>query len=205
MGELIMKKVLICLFSVVVLFSLSGCSQATTIKVNCLNTDRITLANTPNDLQQISDLIIVFTPRDQENVLMHYSDGNVSVGYTKTTGIVTKILSGDILEGAEITITEECYTTNSGSELWTQQGYLPMRIGEAYLLFLKEYSPESKYAGMYFPIDLEHGKYVLPIAATMTANTSLNAEQLEVGPATDLSEYAEWYEAVCDLYPDLFY
>lgn len=199
-----MKKVLICLFSVVVLFSLYGCSQANTIKVNCLNADRITLANTPNDLQQVSDLIIVFTPRDQENVLMHYSDGNVSVGYTKTTGIVTELLSGDIWEGAEIAITEECYTTDSGTKLWTQQGYLPMRIGETYLLFLKEYPPESKYAGMYFPIDLEHGKYVLPVATAMATNTSLNAEQLEVNEATDLSQYIEWYEAICDLYPDLF-
>lgn len=199
-----MKKWLMCFLLIVLSLSLCGCSQAEVVEVNHLIADRITLANSPENLQEISDLIVVICPQNQENILTYYSDGNVSVGYTKTTGIVTEVLSGAAAEGDEIIITEECYTTNSGSKLWTQQGYLPMKISESYLLFLKAYSAESEYAGMYFPIDLEYGKYALTGASPVAASTSYNAEQFEVDTATDLSKYVEWYQAVSVLYPDVF-
>ena len=47
-----------------------------------LSADRVTQAATVSQLQEVSDLIVVFTPETQENVLSRYSDGNVSTGYT---------------------------------------------------------------------------------------------------------------------------
>lgn len=183
---------------------LFGCAKTNRVKINQLAASRFTLAEAAENLPEISDLIVVFTPESQENVLTKYPDGNVSVGYTKTSGIASQVLSGSVSEGDSILITEECYTTDSGSVLWTQDGYLPMNIGESYLLFLKAYDEDSAYAGMYFPVDLEYGKYVLQLPAAMSSETSYTIDQLEIGPYGDLDHYIEWFEAVQALYPDIF-
>lgn len=193
---------------IVVLLALNillfGCAKTNSVTINQLAASRFTLAESVENLPEISDLIVVFTPESQENVLTKYSDENVSVGYTKTSGIVSQVLFGSVSEGDSILITEECYTTDSGSVLWTQDGYLPMNIGESYLLFLKAYDRDSIYAGMYFPVDLEYGKYVLQLPTTMSTETSYTNDQLEIGPYGDLDNYIEWFEAVQTLYPDIF-
>ena len=111
--------------------------------------DRITQAESVSQLQEVSDLIVVFTPERQENVRSYFSDGNVSGGYTRTTGTVLQVLKGEPPE--QLVITEECYLVDN--VLWTQGGYLPMQEGESYLLFLTAYDRDSVYAGMYFPTE----------------------------------------------------
>jgi DNA-directed RNA polymerase specialized sigma24 family protein len=66
-----------------------------------------------SQLQEVSDLIVVFTPETQENVLSRYSDGNVASGYTKTTGQVTQVLKGQAPE--QLVIEQEV-----SRELWNR-------------------------------------------------------------------------------------
>ena len=154
------KALLSCLLALaLVMLTACGARQQT---VHRLSADRVTQAATVSQLQEVSDLIVVFTPETQENVLSRYSDGNVSTGYTRTTGQVTQVLKGQA--PAQLVITEECYTADDA--LWTQGGYLPMETGKPYLLFLTAYDDGSDYAGMYYPTELERGKYPLGQALT---------------------------------------
>ena len=208
MGELIMKWKNSALLSVVLLFTLlAGCTTAEEVEIRQLQTFRRLAASTVDELQTVSDLIVVFTPESHENVLSYYADGNILSGYTKTSGKVSEVLKGDAAAGDTILITEECYTTDNGSVLWTQQGYLPMEIGHQYLLFLTSYSEERKvFAGMYYPTELEYGKYLLDDENEMTILTSneTTEETFELGPDGDLEKYSSWYNQVAALYPDLF-
>lgn len=114
------KALLSCLLALaLVMLTACGARQQT---VHRLSADRVTQAATVSQLQEVSDLIVVFTPETQENVLSRYSDGNVASGYTRTTGQVTQVLKGQAPE--QLVITEECYTADDA--LWTQGGYLPM-------------------------------------------------------------------------------
>lgn len=152
-----------------------------------------------SQLQEVSDLIVVFTPETQENVLSRYSDGNVSSGYTRTTGRVSQVLKGQAPE--QLVITEECYTLDDA--LWTQGGYLPMEKGRPYLLFLTAYPSGSDYAGMYYPTELELGKYPLT-DQPLTASDPAGAWQVYSPDGSALSRYQSWYQQVAALYPDLF-
>ena len=76
-----------------------------------------------------------------------------------------------------------------------------MKQGNQYLLFLKAYEETSDYSGMYFPIDLEYGKYLIPQAAFASeVEPSYTAEQLQVGDETDLDNYVEWYQTIVGVY-----
>lgn len=198
-----MKKLICTLISALLCVCLLvGCGQTGGETVRQISSERIPLADSPSALQEVSDLIVVFTPEDHTFVMLCYSDDNVSTGYTKTVGTVSEVLKGDLAAGDAITITEECYTTDEGSDLWTQGGYLLMQQGESYLLFLTAYEDSSDYAGMYFPTDLEYGKYALPQDGGMPENPTM--EDLELGSGEELETYVTWYHEVERLYPDLF-
>lgn len=170
--------------------------------VNQVMTDRITLANSVSQLEELSDLVVLVTPKAQENVLIKDPvDNNVITGYTKTTATVLDVIKGNVTEGQEVLITEECYTTTLNSVLWTQQGYLPMEDGDSYLLYLKAYTDDSSYKGMYFPIDLEYGKYVIPQTAPISEMaTTYTTEQLQIGAETNATKYGDWYQQVVSSY-----
>lgn len=193
-----MKKVLLsCLLALaLVMLTACGARQQT---VHRLSADRVTQAATVSQLQEVSDLIVVFTPETQENVLSRYSDGNVASGYTRTTGQVTQVLKGQAPE--QLVITEECYTLDDA--LWTQGGYLPMETGKPYLLFLTAYDDGSDYAGMYYPTELERGKY--PLGQALTTADSAAQWQVYSLDGDTLSDYQSWYRQVSALYPDLFW
>ena len=178
-----------------VMLTACGARQQT---VHRLSADRVTQAATVSQLQEVSDLIVVFTPETQENVLSRYSDGNVASGYTRTTGQVTQVLKGQA--PAQLVITEECYTADDA--LWTQGGYLPMETGKPYLLFLTAYDDGSDYAGMYYPTELERGKY--PLGQALTTADSAAQWQVYSLDGDTLSDYQSWYRQVSALYPDLF-
>lgn len=200
------KKVIlgiVCILSLVLAVVLLP--RRTFLSVRQLAASRIDFAQTVSELQQVADAVVVFTPQRQENVTNRYSDGNVSFGYTKTTGTVEQVLSGDCVAGDSICITEECYTTNLGTVLWTQGGYLPMNPGERYLLFLVAYRPGSTYEGMYYPVDLEYGRYVMPQAVPLALDQSEagTAADFHLNEYADLETYRQWYEEVFALYPEL--
>lgn len=191
------KALLSCLLALaLVMLTACGARQQT---VHRLSADRVTQAATVSQLQEVSDLIVVFTPETQENVLSRYSDGNVASGYTRTTGRVSQVLKGQAPE--QLVITEECYTLDDA--LWTQGGYLPMEKGRPYLLFLTAYPSDSDYAGMYYPTELELGKYPLT-DQPLTASDAAGAWQVYSPDSSALSRYQSWYQQVAALYPDLF-
>ena len=191
------KALLSCLLALaLVMLTACGAKQQT---VHRLSADRVTQAATVSQLQEVSDLIVVFTPETQENVLSRYSDGNVSSGYTRTTGRVSQVLKGQAPE--QLVITEECYTLDDA--LWTQGGYLPMEKGQSYLLFLTAYPGDSDYAGMYYPTELELGKYPLT-DQPLTASDPVDTWQVYSPDSSTLSQYQSWYQQVAALYPDLF-
>ena len=67
------KALLSCLLALaLVMLTACGARQQT---VHRLSADRVTQAATVSQLQEVSDLIVVFTPETQENVLSRYSDG----------------------------------------------------------------------------------------------------------------------------------
>lgn len=189
------RLVLSCLLLSLLLLTACGQQQGA---IRQLSVERLTQADTVPQLQEVSDLIVVFTPETQENILSRYSDGNVSSGYTRTTGQVTQVLKGQAPE--QLVITEECYTADDA--LWTQGGYLPMETGKPYLLFLTAYDDGSDYAGMYYPTELERGKY--PLGQDLTTADSAAQWQVYSLDGDTLSDYQSWYRQVSALYPDLF-
>jgi len=217
-----MKKSLFLITVLLCLGMLFGCTQKPLqgIPVNALpegfaerynevayvTADRYALTKTCEDLTNVSDLIAVITPQAQENVLMHFNDGLVAFGYTKTTGKILQVLQGEIPVGNTVLITEECFTTDGGTVLHTQDGYLPMNVGESYLLFLKAYpANDPDYAGMYYPVDLEYGKYVLDSSGLPGEASSPQWNAVyQVTGAADLTEYHRWYQYVQKLYPEVF-
>ena len=78
-----------------------------------------------------------------------------------------------------------------------------MEKGRPYLLFLTAYPSGSDYAGMYYPTELELGKYPLT-DQPLTASDPAGAWQVYSLDGDTLSDYQSWYRQVSALYPDLF-
>ena len=149
---------------------------------NILATDRLQLAPTYADLQNVSDIVVKATViPGKENKLITADDGTVVFGYTITQLNVTEVFKGDINEDYPINITEEYYTlSGNGNEVYTQGNYMPAQESGEYIFFLKAYDSTSPYAGMYFPVDLEYGKYSVDLAETFTTPANASAAEYEV-------------------------
>ena len=70
-------------------------------------------------------------------------------------------------------------------------------------MFLTAYDRDSVYAGMYFPTELEKGKYPLT-DKPLTASDSADAWEVYVIEGDDLHDYQDWYQQITALYPELF-
>ena len=117
----------------------------------------------------------------KENKLITADDGTVVFGYTITQLNVTEVFKGNINEDYPINITEEYYTlSGNGNEVYTQGNYMPAQESGEYIFFLKAYDSTSPYAGMYFPVDLEYGKYSVDLAETFTTPANASAAEYEV-------------------------
>ena len=149
---------------------------------NILATDRLQLAPTYADLQNVSDIVVKATViPGKENKLITADDGTVVFGYTITQLNVTEVFKGNINEYYPINITEEYYTlSGKGNEVYTQGNYMPAQESGEYIFFLKAYDSTSPYAGMYFPVDLEYGKYSVDLAETFTTPANASAAEYEV-------------------------
>lgn len=149
---------------------------------NILATDRLQLAPTYADLQNVSDIVVKATViPGKENKLITADDGTVVFGYTITQLNVTEVFKGNINEDYPINITEEYFTlSGNGNEVYTQGNYMPAQESGEYIFFLKAYDSTSPYAGMYFPVDLEYGKYSVDLAETFTTPANASAAEYEV-------------------------
>ena len=149
---------------------------------NILATDRLQLAPTYADLQNVSDIVVKATViPGKENKLITADDGTVVFGYTITQLNVTEVFKGNINEDYPINITEEYYTlSGNGNEVYTQGNYMPAQESGEYIFFLKAYDSTSPYAGMYFPVELEYGKYSVDLAETFTTPANASAAEYEV-------------------------
>jgi hypothetical protein len=166
------------------------------ISYNTIPADRILLASDFTELEVVSDLIIraEVMPEKENIVVRAHNDENIILhGYTITQLKVLGVLSGsDNIE--KLSITEEYYTTSDilGHNIWSQGNYLPAKVGEEYIFYLKKYPDNSSFAGMYFPVDLENGKYKI-MNSTDNPGT---ATDYELKNNSTLSKYQKLYEQV---------
>ena len=194
------------LVSLILIFIESGCgisdkSDTDNIHVtyHTIFAERIQLANSFEELESVSDVIVKATVAEGKENITKAMQGDPNLiynGYTKTALLIDKVLKGNIVSD-EITITEEYYTlyVDNETQIWSQGNYLPAKEGNTYLFFLKQYEDSSEYAGMYYPIDLEMGKY--PINGTEKLST---VSELELKPESDITRYEEWYQKAYDKY-----
>jgi len=82
-----------------------------TCRINVVNTDRIIIANSFDELEEKSNLIIEGTVQpEKQNILDKLKDGTINFGYTITKIKVDKVIKGDLKSGEIVFITEEYYT-----------------------------------------------------------------------------------------------
>ena len=71
-----MRKHLSLVLLLLLLITCTACGQRQTVQR--MAADRITQAESVAQLQEVSDLIVVFTPERQENILSYFSDGSLT-------------------------------------------------------------------------------------------------------------------------------
>lgn len=168
-----------------------------------LEVERIQYAAEPSELELVSDLVILFTPREYVTRCASDSSG---MSYMITAGIVDRVLSGDMRPSEEIQVIEYCWFNDT--KLITMDCYFPMHMGKTYLLFLKQ---DSVKKGCYSIVDLHCGKYVLDARTGPLAQLYLDeGSEFELTVATPYQQMLaeryvdEWYMPVRALYPEVF-
>lgn len=197
------KKVLIIsVISIVLVVGIISL-DATITNYHMIRADRVKLADSFDELQNGSDLIIKATIlTDKENKLDVLDDGSVIFGYTITQLQVEDVYYGATSINDIIKITEEYYVTDLpiGKTINTQGNYLPAKVGNQYIFFLKKYHDDTRYKGMYFPIDLENGKYLInDKTKKISAINNLSNKELEIG-TRDATKYKEFFIKVLEKY-----
>lgn len=204
-----MKKKIMIILAVLCIVLVLGCIFVNVRKKVTYKTyfaDRTILAENFDKLEEVSELIVrARVLSGKENILVDVpkDQGDILYGYTVTKIEILQSFKGEVA-GTPVSITEEYYTTQNmaGTTIWTQGNYLPAKEGGEYIFFLKAYEPGSKYEGMYFPVDLERGKYVVGIPDTFVPEKrgNVSAEILELKGDKDIMEYWKWYEQVAGKY-----
>lgn len=193
---LIVTSFLLVIIVAVSVISFSG----NKIQYNILATDRLQLAPTYDDLEVVSDIIIKATViPGKENKTIEVEDGTIVFGYTVTQLNISEVFKGEITEGETITITEEYYTlAGNNNVIYTQGNYMPAQENGEYIFFLKAYDSTSSYAGMYFPVDLEYGKYSVNLVNGMVMPASASTAELEI--ISSDTKYVEFATKVIENY-----
>lgn len=188
-------------FLLVIVATMSAISfSGNKIQYNILTTDRLQLAPTYDDLETVSDMIIKATViPGKENKTIEAEGGIIVFGYTVTQLNISEVFKGEITEGETITITEEYYTlAGKNNVIYTQGNYMPAKENGEYIFFLKAYDAISPYTGMYFPVDLEYGKYSVNLAGGMAAPASASTAELEI--ISSDTKYVEFATKVIEDY-----
>lgn len=194
-----MKKVYI--ISGVILLGFIGLFifSNSTFRINEINADRFRVANTFQELEKSSDLIVEATVlSEKETVLDKLEDDTIVFGYTITKLRIDEVFSGDVKNDDIIVITEEYFTV--GKDIFTQGNYIPAKENSKYIFYLKKYDDSTRFKNMYYPIDLEKGRYSLQnnISDIDSIDTLTNKE-MEIGKRED-KEYRQWYKQTISKY-----
>ena len=172
-------------------------------EVHLITVELDPLASSPETLKSRNDVIVVATLDTSKNILFEPDKAGDIYGYQDTKIKVEKVIKGDVKPGECLPVVQQYYTTEGGKELWTYNGYLPMKKGTQYLLFLKMSSQaEGSYAGKYLLYDLEYSKYVLDENRDITLIDENDRDFLEIGEATNIEEYLSWYREILEEYKD---
>lgn len=194
-----LKRICLVFLIIFIFVCITGCKE--TITIQQIHADRIILAENFDQLINVSDLIIkAEVLPGKETVLLIEEDGLIGVGYTVTELKVKEVFQGNVNKDDIIVITEEYFIYDE--IIWTQGNYLPAQESKDYIFFLKKYSNSTKrYSGMYFPIDLEQGKYSLDskIIDNIESLDELTNVELEVWENSD-KDYRDWYKKVIEKY-----
>ena len=170
---------------------------------NSLSTELINIDSEQSivirDLSQLeleSDLIVKAKVIGKSEQKLIYSEeiGDVVYGYNITPIEIEKVYSGDDVNlGDIINIVEEYYTghyPNGKKYIWAIENYNPAKKGNQYIFFLKKCSDlDEDTKGMYFPLGVEKGKYLINDKTKDISNIKkMSNEELEIG-TWDSSEY----------------
>ena len=193
--------VLLAAFAITAFIGYYAVSENTSFTYFQFPTNRIQLASSFEELEETSDIIIRATvlpdKRTINNVL---PDGSYGFGYTLTNLQIAEVFKGNISENDIILITEEYFIRpNEKSVIRTQEGYMPANEGEEYIFFLKAYPNEvEEFAGMYFPIDLEYGKYSTALNnSVLRSRSEIPIDSLQITSGTTSKErYIDWANQV---------
>lgn len=170
------------------------------VRIIPMEVNRDDIVKDIESLEAESDLIIKgkILPW-KKNILLRWDDGEVLFGYTLTKIKVEEVYKGKVVKNT-VSITEEYYKENFivGKTLYTQGAYISAKVGSSYMFFLKKYGDDTSYKGLYFPIDLEYGKYLVNNKTINELRTMTNKE-LEIGENANLN-YIEWMDKVIAKY-----
>ncbi len=166
------------------------------VRIIPMEVNRGVVAKDTESLEAESDLIIKgkILPC-KKNVLLKSVHDEVLFGYTLTKIKVEEVYKGEVDENT-VSITEEYYKENFifGKTLFTQGAYVPAKVGSSYIFFLKKYGDDTSYEGLYWPIDLEYGKYLVN-KKTISNLESMTYKEIEVSENVD-TNYVEWMAKV---------
>jgi hypothetical protein len=158
-----------------------------------LDSDRDSVATTPEELIENSDLIIVGKiEKDKENVLFYDSlDKNVISGHTLTNIKVKKVLKGDYIK-KNVLIVEGYYKVES--TIFAYDNYVPLVKSNYYLLFLNK-AKDSYFNGKYYLGEYDYSKYKI----NMNDMTKLEKKEFQELLKVD-QLYSKWYEIIENYY-----
>ena len=172
------------------------------VKYQVQSVDRYILARNVEELEDVSELIVIATVLpEKENVLVRnegeqYSEP--SFGYTKMSLKVAEVIKGDVSQGNIIEAYEECWRYRK--TIYTQENYRPTKVNEKYLFFLSK----DGYRDLYFPVELQFGKYPLKdnILTNIKNIRNISSEELEIGDEPDSlgRSYRQWFKKVYERY-----
>jgi hypothetical protein len=168
---------------------------------------------TVQDLENASPYIVKGILKDDAQVKKYTKKLTTKVGtlettlyqFTVSTLQITKVYKGDIKEGNNIKLGEQYYrvTTGDKESIYYDGNYLPSEVGKEYIFFLTDDKKSKTWAGIYYPMLLERGRYPV-LAETKGVQAaklvdSMTNEELNLG-TMDSSDYRALYKQVIDKY-----
>lgn len=130
------------------------------------------------------------------------SDEEYASRYNLVSLQVTQSLKGDLQEGDTIQICEGYYVKEEENKpvLVLYGNYMPSESGQEYLFFLNKYAPNTEWANVYSPTQIEMGRYPVVSGKTRSGETVASLAIEELYLATDDLIYRELYQEAMEQY-----
>lgn len=130
-------------------------------------------------------------------------DRTVSYAVTISTLEITKVIQGNLQVGDQIKLAESYYTREQDGIKTIQMApgytklYAPSEVDKEYLFFFDNPPESGKFAGLYFPLWRELGRYpvISPYSRSAFSIDTMSNEELNLGEG-DATEYKEFYQQV---------